>query len=514
MDLSGRTLGEFHILRQIGQGGMGHVYLAEQVSLKRKVAIKVMRPDLAFNDVSFQRFKAEAEAIAKVTHPNIVQVYALGEESGLHYMALEYVEGRNLREYLSKRGTTDTPLALSIVKQVASALQRASEIGIIHRDIKPENILLTKRGEVKVADFGLSRYLRADQSDVNLTQTGMTMGTPLYMSPEQVQGLPLDARTDIYSLGITCYQMLAGAPPFKGKNAFDLATQHVSAAPQPLAEMRPDLLPDVCAMVHKMMAKEPARRYQSCADLLRDVSKLREALAKKTMTSSGAAVAPFATTERGLIAHGPQQATTALSSSTSQFTIILPTVPKPVLLGFGVGLLLLAFLSGGMLAWQQYRPAAESSVPDAHLSATDRQEQILVEGMEQDVDPGMERARINRGVTNRIELGQLYLDQRRLEEADQFFGNLATSKVNQYRVLGRLGHGLVLAYQNHPKESNKVLGESLTELKRIPLLANNPVLKYEIARAIGFNKANATPSDPLPAELERHLLPERPYRVK
>jgi hypothetical protein len=267
-------------------------------------------------------------------------------------------------------------------------------------------------------------------------------------------------------------------------------------------------------MVHKMMAKEPARRYQTCTDLLRDVSKLREGLAKKTATSSGAAVAPFASTERGLIAHGPQQATQALSRATSQFTIILPAVPKPVLLGFGVGLLLLAFSSGSMLAWQQYRPAAGTAVPDAHFSAVERQEQILVEGMEQDVDPGTERPRVIRGVTNRIELAQLYLDQRRLEEADQFFGNLAVSKVHQYKVLGRLGHGLVLAYQNRPKESNKVLAESLSDLKKTPILANNPVLKYEIARAIGFNKANATSSDPLPPELERHLLPERPYKVK
>src|SRR5947209_12375382 len=120
VDLSGRALGEFQLLRQLGQGGMGQVYLAEQISLKRKVAIKVMRPDLAFNDVSYQRFKAEAEAIARVTHPNIVQVYALGEENGLHFMALEYVEERNLREYLSKKGTADTALALSILRQVAS----------------------------------------------------------------------------------------------------------------------------------------------------------------------------------------------------------------------------------------------------------------------------------------------------------------------------------------------------------------------------------------------------------
>jgi serine/threonine-protein kinase len=512
VDLSGRALGDFQLLRQLGQGGMGQVYLAEQVSLKRKVAIKVMRPDLAFNDVSYQRFKAEAEAIARVTHPNIVQVYALGEENGLHYMALEYVEGRNLREYLSKKGTTDTPLALSILRQVASGLQRASEIGIIHRDIKPENILLTKRGEVKVADFGLSRYLRSDQNDVNLTQTGMTMGTPLYMSPEQVQGLALDARTDIYSLGITCYQMLTGAPPFKGKNAFELATQHVSTAPKPLMELRPDVPADVCAMVHKMIAKEPARRYQTCTDLLRDVSKVRENLAKTGKKPVGAAVAPFAPTERGLIAHPPQQASGAATSS--QLTIILPVVPKPVLWGFGVLMIMLAFLGGSLLAWQQFRPTSEPGVADTPHSARERQEQILVEGMEQDVDPGTERVRIVRGVTNRIELAQLYLEQRRLEEADKLFAKLAASKVNPYKVLGRLGHGLVLAYENHPSESNRVIAESLVDFRSAPLLANNPTLKYEIARALAFNKANATPTEPMPPDLERHILPERPKKLK
>src|SRR5207244_2631869 len=151
------------------------------------------------NLASYQRFRAEAEAIAKITHANIVQVYAFGEEAGLHYMALEYVEGRNLHDYILKKGPLELPLALSIMRQVAAALQRAGELGIVHRDIKPENILLTRRGEVKVADFGLSRCLAGDPGPVNLTQTGLTMGTPLYMSPEQVEGKPLDPRTDIYS---------------------------------------------------------------------------------------------------------------------------------------------------------------------------------------------------------------------------------------------------------------------------------------------------------------------------
>ncbi len=216
LDLTGRTLADFHILRRLGQGGMGQVYLAEQISLKRKVALKILRPELASDPTALPRFKAEATAVAQATHANIVQVYAIGEADGMSYMALEYVEGRNLREYLAKKGPPDVLLALSIMRQVASALQRASELGIIHRDIKPENILLTRKGEVKVADFGLSRCLIGDRPALNLTQSGVTMGTPLYMSPEQVEGKPVDSRTDIYSFGVTCYHMLAGQPPFHG----------------------------------------------------------------------------------------------------------------------------------------------------------------------------------------------------------------------------------------------------------------------------------------------------------
>src|SRR5579864_4022948 len=241
VDLSGRTLGDYHILRRLGHGGMGEVYLAEQLSLKRRVALKILRADLAADPTYLQRFRAEAEAVAQATHANIVQVYAIGEADGLHFMALEYVEGRNLREYLEKKGPPQILLALSIMRQVASALQRASELGIIHRDIKPENILLTRKGEAKVADFGLSRVFSDDAQPLNLTQAGVSMGTPLYMSPEQVECKPLDHRTDIYSFGATCYHMLAGQPPFRGQSPFEVAIQHVQKEPVPLSEIRPDL---------------------------------------------------------------------------------------------------------------------------------------------------------------------------------------------------------------------------------------------------------------------------------
>ena len=198
-DLTGQTVDDFKVLRRLGQGGMGQVYLAEQVSLRRKVALKVLKPELAANEISLKRFESEALNVAQATHANIVQVYAVSLGKGLRYMALEYVEGLNLREYLAKKGPPTVPLALSIMRQVAAALVEASEHSIVHRDIKPENILLTRKGQVKVADFGLARCFAPAQQGVNLTQSGVTMGTPLYMSPEQVQGRSTDSRTDIYS---------------------------------------------------------------------------------------------------------------------------------------------------------------------------------------------------------------------------------------------------------------------------------------------------------------------------
>src|SRR5262249_18186892 len=153
--------------------------------------------------------------------PNIVHIHQIGEHDGLRYMVLEFVEGRNLRDYLDRKGPPDLAVTLSVMRQVALALVKAHDEGIVHRDIKPENILVTRRVEVKVTDFGLSRFFTAAAPATNLTQSGITLGTPLYMSPEQVQGRGIDHRTDIYSLGVTCYPLLAGEPPFRGATAFD-----------------------------------------------------------------------------------------------------------------------------------------------------------------------------------------------------------------------------------------------------------------------------------------------------
>ena len=194
-----RTLGDFRILRRLGRGGMAEVYLAEQTSLKRNVALKVLRDEWVGDETHLSRFAREAKAAAGLNHPNIVQVFAVGEEAGVHFIAQEYVQGRNLREFLTREGIPQLPAALHIIKQVAAALQAAGEAGIVHRDIKPENIMITPKLQVKVTDFGLAQLSESGER-VNLTQVGITMGTPLYMSPEQVNGKKLDQRSDIYSL--------------------------------------------------------------------------------------------------------------------------------------------------------------------------------------------------------------------------------------------------------------------------------------------------------------------------
>ncbi len=277
LDLTGRQLGHFRLLRRLGQGAMAEVYLAEQLTLHRLVAIKVLRSRFATDAKAVARFQREAQAAAALVHPNIVQIYEVGCAEGIHFIVQEYVQGENLRQWLARHGAPDVPTALSIMKQVASALAKAAELGVIHRDIKPENILISRTGEVKVADFGLARILSHAEA-VELTQPGITVGTPLYMSPEQLEGKPLDSRSDIYSLGVTCYQMLSGQAPFTAQTVLSLAFQHLHKEPTRLETLCPHLPVGLCRVVHKMLAKSPQQRYSSAKELLGELETLERQL--------------------------------------------------------------------------------------------------------------------------------------------------------------------------------------------------------------------------------------------
>ncbi len=271
-DLTDKHLGEFHLLRKLGSGGMADVYLAEQTSLQRFVAVKVMKPALIQNSGldMLARFKQEAMMAAGLNHPNIVQVYTIGQEGNINYIAQEYVQGKDLGTILRERGKPDLTSALHVMRQVAAALKASGQAGIVHRDIKPENILVTKKGEVKVADFGLAQLGEAESG----VRSNVTMGTPLYMSPEQVSGRELDPRSDVYSLGITYYQILCGETPFQGATPVAIAMEHLKNSPPSLKTKNP-ALPDVlCRMVHRMMAKRRSLRYQSAAEVLEDLKHL------------------------------------------------------------------------------------------------------------------------------------------------------------------------------------------------------------------------------------------------
>ena len=359
-ELSGVTLGDFEIQRLLGKGGMGEVYLANQISLNRPVAFKVLRADLSSNPTYLSRFEAEATAVAKLNHPNIVHVYTLGTIDSHRFIAMEYVLGTNLREYLKKKGALDYPLALSIMRQAALAIGAAGELGLVHRDIKPENLLLTRKGQVKVADFGLCRDLDSDR--VNITQTGITMGTPLYMSPEQAQGHATDHRSDLYSLGVTFYHMIAGVPPFRADTPLALALKHVREKPVSLSIHRSDVPPELDRMILKLMEKSPDARYQSAAELLRDISKIRDSLnassPPQTTLADISATPPLASEgePNGPSPTRPSQPLKSLSSTTANSIRTLffpdPAEAKPLFGGKTIALVLtLGVAIGAGLGW-------------------------------------------------------------------------------------------------------------------------------------------------------------------
>ena len=265
--------GKYRIIEEIGHGGMGVVYKAEDLKLKRCVALKFLPPHLMDEPDLKERFLIEAQAAAALSHPNICVIHEVGESSEHPYMAMEYVEGETLRDKIHK-GPLKSVEALAIVIQVASGLAEAHRKGIIHRDIKSANIMVTAKGQAKVMDFGLAK-LRGGSS---MTKSQTTLGTVAYMSPEQARGQDLDPRTDIWSLGVVLYEMLAGKLPFRGDHDQAVIHQIVHAEPDPLKKARPDVPPGVEEIVGQALAKEPADRYRTMEELGTDLEAVADGL--------------------------------------------------------------------------------------------------------------------------------------------------------------------------------------------------------------------------------------------
>jgi len=261
--------GRYRIVRKLGAGGMANVYLAEDQELGRRVAIKILNDRHANDDQFVERFRREAKNAAALSHPNIVSIYDRGEAEGTYYIAMEYLDGRSLKELIVSRGPAPVHVAVEYARQILSALRFAHRHGIVHRDIKPHNVLVDAEGRVKVTDFGIARA-----GTSQMTEAGSIVGTAQYLSPEQARGADVDQRSDLYSLGVVLYELLTGEPPFEGDTPVEIAMKHLSTVPEPPSARRPDIPRELDWVVMRALAKDPDGRYQSAEEMDADLDRV------------------------------------------------------------------------------------------------------------------------------------------------------------------------------------------------------------------------------------------------
>jgi eukaryotic-like serine/threonine-protein kinase len=361
--------GRYRIVRKLGSGGMANVYLAEDEELGRRVAIKILNDRHASDESFVERFRREAKNAAGLSHPNIVSVYDRGEAEGTYYIAMEYLEGRSLKERIVAEGPLPISAAIEVTRQVLRAVGFAHRRGIVHRDIKPHNVLLAQdtpgdgEARFKVTDFGISRTAASQ-----MTEAGSIVGTAQYLSPEQARGAPVDQRSDIYSVGIVLYELLTGKLPFTGETPLEIAMKHLSEVPKPPSALRPDISADLDMIVLRALAKDPEDRFPSAEEMDRELSRVAggagvtaETADAATAVLSGAGLAETAPT---MISRRPVVAPRTERYEQRYYDYEEPRRRRrriwPWLLSI---LLLVGALVGGFLLWDQIQDELSANEP-------------------------------------------------------------------------------------------------------------------------------------------------------
>jgi serine/threonine-protein kinase len=373
-----RTFDKRYVIkRKLGSGGMADVYLAEDQELGRRVALKLLDERHASDEQFVERFRREAQSAAGLNHPNIVSIFDRGRAEGTYYIAMEYLDGRTLKELIVRNGPTPVPIAIDYARQILGALAFAHRNGIIHRDIKPHNIIVGTDGRLKVTDFGIAR-----SGTSQMTEAGSIVGTAQYLSPEQARGAPVDPRSDLYSLGIVLYEMLTGKVPFTGDTPVEIAMKHLSQVPEPPSALRPEVPHDLDAVVMRALAKDPDQRYASAeemdADLARvarGVSVSRETEEAMTQVLSGAGITSAQTMVSRPRAGAAPPAPPAYRSPTPYYDYEEPPRGRsiwPWLLALG---LIIAGAAGGWFLYMKIQDQLNTNrpvaVPDVTLLQQD-----------------------------------------------------------------------------------------------------------------------------------------------
>ncbi len=354
----------YEVIRELGEGSQAVVFLARDRRLDRLVALKVLRPELTEDREFAARFEREARASASLAHPNVVTIFDYGQSGRLSYIAMEYVEGGNLRSLLRRQGRLSPAQALAIAEQVLAALAAAHARGIVHRDVKPENVLLTPEMTAKVADFGIARM-----GNVELTGSGLALGTALYIAPEQALGETISPAADVYSFGVVCFEMLAGRPPFQGNSAIEVGLRHVREEPPRLSTLAPAIPPLLESIIMRALAKSPERRWANAEEFLQALADYRRQALQSTGALAAAAVRP--TPPR-------RYAPAATPVPAEGGAVRLPEpVPRPSLWGRLLKAVLLAALfaafAGGAIWATSFLPGAIADVISSAVPTPARQ---------------------------------------------------------------------------------------------------------------------------------------------